>query len=60
MTKVETQAVEKYEIVYKEYREQFEAEVNRRLQDGWRLVGGVSVDRSGYHQAVTKFTVQVG
>jgi hypothetical protein len=51
------QAVEKYEVISKPYREQFEAEVNKRLQDGWHLVGGLSASRDGFCQAMTKTVI---
>ena len=32
----------------------FEVEVNKKIMDGWRPIGGIAIDDSGFHQALTK------
>jgi hypothetical protein len=58
LTECKAQWEEKYEVVSRSYREEFEKEVNRKLKDGWRLVGGLAVDRDGFCQAMTKIVAE--
>jgi hypothetical protein len=44
----------KYEIVRQFSKEGLEAEVNKRINEGWEPIGGVSNQDSRYMQAMVK------